>query len=373
MSGLTLRNVGKSYGTLNIISELNLDVHDGEFLVLVGPSGCGKSTLLRMIAGLEDITDGTISIGDRIVNDLPASKRELSMVFQSYALYPHMNVRKNLAFGLQNLKMPRVEIERRVADAARILQIEPLMDRKPRQLSGGQKQRVAIGRAIVREPKLFLFDEPLSNLDAELRVQMRAELASLYNRLGTTMIYVTHDQVEAMTMASRIVVLRAGKVEQVGTPQELYNRPQNLFVAGFIGSPKMNTFPASISSQAGQSIASIDGLPDVVLPGLPTDDTSLTLCVRPEAMKIISGDSKSQSDGVRIDGEIRLAEYLGSETLLHVALPSGQIILVMGSGHDQVRPGQAVTVGFDMTELHYFDSAGLRLDPMTDSLETRAS
>jgi len=207
VAGVTLSDVRKSYGGLEVIHGIDLDIRSGEFMVLVGPSGCGKSTLLRMIAGLEEITDGTIAIGDRIVNDVPASQRNLSMVFQSYALYPHMSVRKNLAFGLTNLRMPRPEIERRVAEAAKILQIGNLMDRKPRQLSGGQKQRVAIGRAIVREPQLFLFDEPLSNLDAELRVQMRVELASLYNRLGTTMIYVTHDQVEAMTMATRIVVL----------------------------------------------------------------------------------------------------------------------------------------------------------------------
>ncbi len=237
MAGVTLSAVRKNYGGLEVIHGVDLDVQSGEFLVLVGPSGCGKSTLLRMIAGLEEITDGLISIGDRVVNDLPASQRNLSMVFQSYALYPHMSVRKNLAFGLSNLRMPRPEIERRVAEAARILQIGELMERKPRQLSGGQKQRVAIGRAIVREPQLFLFDEPLSNLDADLRVQMRAELASLYNRLGTTMIYVTQDQVDAMTMATRIVVLSKGKVEQVGTPFELYNFPRNSFFASFIGSP----------------------------------------------------------------------------------------------------------------------------------------
>jgi multiple sugar transport system ATP-binding protein len=244
MAGVTLDGVRKTYGGLEVIHGVDLEVISGEFLVLVGPSGCGKSTLLRMIAGLEEITDGLIRIGDRVVNDVPASQRNLSMVFQSYALYPHMSVRKNLAFGLTNLRMPRPEIERRVADAAKILQIGELMERKPRQLSGGQKQRVAIGRAIVREPQLFLFDEPLSNLDAELRVQMRVELANLYNRLGTTMIYVTHDQIEAMTMATRIVVLNGGNIEQVGTPYELYNFPRNRFVATFIGSPKMNMLEA---------------------------------------------------------------------------------------------------------------------------------
>ncbi|MBN2418612.1 MAG: ATP-binding cassette domain-containing protein, partial [Deltaproteobacteria bacterium] len=236
MANVSLKNIVKSYGNLEVIHGIDLTINDGEFMVLVGPSGCGKSTVLRMISGLEEISDGIIEIGGRVVNNVPAAQRDLSMVFQSYALYPHMNVRKNLAFGLTNLKMPKAEINRRVMEVAGILQIEELLDRKPRQLSGGQKQRVAIGRAIVREPKLFLFDEPLSNLDAELRVQMRVELANLYKRLGTTMIYVTHDQVEAMTMATRIVVLNSGRIEQVGTPFELYNYPQNLFVAGFIGS-----------------------------------------------------------------------------------------------------------------------------------------
>src|SRR5690554_1838985 len=278
MASVTLSDVRKSYSSFEVIHGVSLEVVSGEFLVLVGPSGCGKSTLLRMIAGLEDITDGTISIGDRIVNDLPASQRNLSMVFQSYALYPHMSVRKNLAFGLGNLRMPRDEIARRVADAARILQIEELLERKPRQLSGGQKQRVAIGRAIVREPQLFLFDEPLSNLDAELRVQMRVELAGLYQRLGTTMIYVTHDQIEAMTMATRIVVLNKGNVEQVGTPFELYNYPRNLFVASFIGSPRMNLLTAT--AQAGR--AEVPGLGSLALPAGVSAEGSITIGLRPE-------------------------------------------------------------------------------------------
>lgn len=352
MAGLTLRNVGKRYGALSIIQGLNLDIHDGEFLVLVGPSGCGKSTLLRMIAGLEDISEGTVAIGNKIVNDLPASKRELSMVFQSYALYPHMSVAKNLAFGLQNFKMPKAEVDRRVAEAARILQIEKLMDRKPRQLSGGQKQRVAIGRAIVREPKLFLFDEPLSNLDAELRVQMRAELASLYTRLGTTMIYVTHDQVEAMTMASRIVVLRGGKIEQVGTPQELYEKPQNLFVAGFIGSPKINMLKAKVSDNQ----AVVDGLPRFALPALGTTDQELTLCVRPGSVRIGSGK-------VTAEGTVKLVEYLGNETLMHVTLSSGQVLLVSDNGKVGYRTGDRVTIGFDPFALHYFNAAGQRIEP----------
>ncbi len=354
MAGLSLRNVGKSYGSLSVMKGLTLDIVDGEFLVLVGPSGCGKSTLLRMIAGLEDITDGTITIGDKIVNDLPASKRELAMVFQSYALYPHMSVRKNLAFGLQNMKLPKAEIDARVDEAARVLQIEALLDRKPRQLSGGQKQRVAIGRSIVREPKLFLFDEPLSNLDAELRVQMRVELASLYNKLGTTMIYVTHDQVEAMTMASRIVVLRKGIIEQVGTPHELYTRPANLFVAGFIGSPKINMFEAKATKGAsGIHIAMADFV-DFDIRGLERTVDDVTVCIRPEAF-VLGGGS------ITVDAKIDLVEYLGSEILLHTSLPSGQKVLVQTNGKEKYAMGQPISIGFEPADVHVFDHNGERV------------
>lgn len=354
MAGLTLRNVGKSYGSVSVMSELNLDIHDGEFLVLVGPSGCGKSTLLRMIAGLEEITDGTISIEDKIVNNLPASKRELSMVFQSYALYPHMSVRKNLAFGLQNMKMSRAEVNQRVDEAARVLQIEEMLDRKPRQLSGGQKQRVAIGRAIVREPKLFLFDEPLSNLDAELRVQMRVELASLYAKLGTTMIYVTHDQIEAMTMASRIVVLRKGTIEQVGAPHELYTRPANLFVAGFIGSPKINMFTAKASVAADSVHISAADFGEFEVPKLERQVNDVTVCIRPEALTIDSGS-------VQVTAEITLVEYLGSEILLHTKLASGAIVLLQTNGKDKFSRGQSVTFGFQSNDVHIFDDNGNRV------------
>src|SRR5690606_13818766 len=322
MAGVRLSSVRKTYGQLEVIHGIDLEVQAGEFLVLVGPSGCGKSTLLRMIAGLEEITDGTIAIGERVVNDVPASQRNLSMVFQSYALYPHMSVRKNLAFGLTNLRMPRAEIERRVAEAATILQIGELMERKPRQLSGGQKQRVAIGRAIVREPQLFLFHEPLSNLDAELRVQMRVELANLYNRLGTTMIYVTHDQVEAMTMATRIVVLNGGHVEQVGTPYELYNFPRNRFVASFIGSPKMNMLAARVDG-GGVEIRDFGALP-LAGPAVPASDISVG--VRPEQITI--GDT---GDAIA-EGKITLVEYLGSGIFLYVRLASGQVVLVQAPG-----------------------------------------
>ncbi|MFB9948601.1 ABC transporter ATP-binding protein [Rhizobium puerariae] len=357
MAGLTLRNLGKSYGAVSIIKGLNLEIRDGEFLVLVGPSGCGKSTLLRMIAGIEEITDGTLSIDGQIVNDLPASKRHLSMVFQSYALYPHMSVRKNLAFGLQNLRMDRGEIDRRVSEAARILQIEPLLDRKPRQLSGGQKQRVAIGRSIVREPKLFLFDEPLSNLDAELRVQMRVELAALYQRLRTTMIYVTHDQVEAMTLASRIVVMRSGRIEQVGTPEELYTRPANLFVAGFIGSPKINSLAATVSRGGGGPSVRIADFAPFSPPPLERVDAGMTICVRPEAVKVGAGD-------ITAEGTVKLVEYLGSETLVYIGLPSGQTLLLHGPVMDRPRQGQRITVGIDLADMHFFDANGERVEPV---------
>jgi len=343
VASVVLNDVRKAYGKHEVIHGVDLEVRSGEFMVLVGPSGCGKSTLLRMIAGLEEISDGLISIGGKVVNELPASQRNLSMVFQSYALYPHMSVRRNLAFGLSNLRMPRDEIERRVTEAARILQIGELMERKPRQLSGGQKQRVAIGRAIVREPQLFLFDEPLSNLDAELRVQMRVELANLYNRLGTTMIYVTHDQVEAMTMASRITVLNAGNIEQVGTPYELYNFPRNRFVATFIGSPKMNMLAASGGGTA-----------DFGAMGLPADVAHVG--VRPEHLVLGSG----------VAGKVTLVEYLGSEIFVHLALPSGQQLLAQADGKAQIRMGDAALVSFDAKAAHYFGADGTRL-PLYDA------
>ncbi|MEX2319697.1 MAG: sn-glycerol-3-phosphate ABC transporter ATP-binding protein UgpC, partial [Bauldia sp.] len=254
MASLELRQVVKRFGAVEIIHGIDLRIETGEFVVFVGPSGCGKSTLLRMIAGLEEVTAGEVLIDGDVVNEVPAAKRGLAMVFQSYALYPHMTVRKNLSFGLETMGAPKAEVREQVARAAEILQIQELLDRRPGQLSGGQRQRVAIGRAIVREPRIFLFDEPLSNLDAELRMQMRVEINKLHRRLGSSMIFVTHDQVEAMTLADRIVVLRAGVVEQVGTPLDLYNRPANLFVAGFIGSPRMNFLPAAVAASDGQGI-----------------------------------------------------------------------------------------------------------------------
>jgi len=357
MASVTLSNVVKRYGQVEAIHGIDLEVKSGEFLVLVGPSGCGKSTLLRMIAGLEEITDGTIAIGDRIVNDVSASQRNLSMVFQSYALYPHMNVRKNLAFGLSNLKMPKPEIERRVAEAAKILQIGELMDRKPRQLSGGQKQRVAIGRAIVREPELFLFDEPLSNLDAELRVQMRVELSGLYNRLGTTMIYVTHDQVEAMTMATRIAVLSNGNLEQLGTPYELYNYPQNLFVATFIGSPKMNL----LEGEAAKGGVSLADFGTMKLPGgLP--DGTIKVGVRPEQFAL------GGKGDITATGEVTLVEYLGSEIFVYVQLPSGKVVMVKEPGKAPHKIGDTVSLAITASNAHYFGPDGLRI-PLFDQQE----
>ena len=276
MAGLILRNVAKSYEATKVIESIDLEIKDGEFVVFVGPSGCGKSTLLRMIAGLEEISSGTITIGDQIVNEVAPAKRGVSMVFQTYALYPHMTVYKNMAFGLKQAKTPKDEIDQRVRNAAEILEISSLLDRTPKALSGGQRQRVAIGRAIVREPEVFLFDEPLSNLDAALRVQTRIEIARLHERLGTTMIYVTHDQVEAMTLADKIVVLRDGNIEQIGSPIELYRNPSNMFVAQFIGSPKMNFFDSDDLTDAGRAL--INSRADILgIRPEPVSYTHLTL------------------------------------------------------------------------------------------------
>ncbi|MFQ5971793.1 MAG: ABC transporter ATP-binding protein, partial [Alphaproteobacteria bacterium] len=316
MVDVSLRNVVKRFGSLETIHGVDLDVNDQEFVVFVGPSGCGKSTLLRLIAGLEDITQGELFIDNDRVNDLPPAKRGIAMVFQSYALYPHMSVYENMAFGLKLAKTEKAEIDRRVRQAAEILQITNLLDRKPKEMSGGQRQRVAIGRAIVREPTVFLFDEPLSNLDAKLRVQMRVELAKLHRDLSATMIYVTHDQVEAMTLADRIVVLRDGYVEQVGTPLELYRKPQNLFVAGFIGSPSMNFLQTSVGAIS-------DGEVTVNLPGgrkitIPCDAATIhegadvTFGARPEHMS-----ERGEGDS-SIPGEVFVVEQLGGESYLYV-------------------------------------------------------
>jgi lactose/L-arabinose transport system ATP-binding protein len=358
MSDLTLRNIRKSFGTLEVIKGVDLDVKTGEFVVFVGPSGCGKSTLLRMIAGLEDITEGTLTIGDTVVNDVDPSKRGIAMVFQSYALYPHMTVRENMGFALRFAGAPKVEVARQVAEAARILELEPLLDRKPKQLSGGQRQRVAIGRAIVRHPKVFLFDEPLSNLDAELRVHMRIEIARLHKKLATTMVYVTHDQVEAMTLADKIVVLRSGIVEQVGAPLELYDDPANLFVAGFIGSPKMNFFKGVIEGGGGSPLsARLTDFGDAVIPlalsGNAMPGAKVTVGIRPEHFD----DTGSASLQMVID----MLEHLGGETFAFARHGEGELVTVQSRNGRSLKSGQTITARFDPAKALVFDEGGQRL------------
>ena len=345
-TNIELRNIVKAYADVKVIHGIDLTINPGEFTVFVGPSGCGKSTLLRMIAGLEPITGGDLLIDGQRMNDIPAAKRGIAMVFQSYALYPHMNVYQNLAFGLETAKMPRAEIVQRVQRAAEILKIEPLLNRKPKQLSGGQRQRVAIGRAIVREPRIFLFDEPLSNLDAELRVQMRVEIAKLHNDLGNTMIYVTHDQVEAMTMADKIVVLRAGVIEQAGAPLELYNDPKNLFVAGFIGSPKMNFLTASADG-AGLKVAG-----NTMSLSRPVAG-AVTLGVRPEHITLAEGSGIKLAD-VRVD----LVENLGGQTVVYATTADNQPINIVLEGQRPVALGSTVSAHIDPARLHLFNAAG---------------
>jgi multiple sugar transport system ATP-binding protein len=354
MASLELRNVVKRFGAVEIIHGVDLTIEDGEFVVFVGPSGCGKSTLLRMIAGLEGISAGEVYIDGELVNDIAAAKRGLAMVFQSYALYPHMTVRKNLSFGLETMGASREETKQRVAQAAEILQIDALLDRRPGQLSGGQRQRVAIGRAIVREPRIFLFDEPLSNLDAELRVQMRVEINKLHRRLGTTMIFVTHDQVEAMTLADRIVVLRAGVIEQVGTPLDLYNHPANLFVAGFIGSPRMNFLAAEmVAGNGGETrIRGKSGL-DLAFPAAVPRHEKVTFGVRPEHLGIVD------PAGAMLTGEVQIAEHLGGETFVYVALASGETIVVEIKGQAAVQSGERVGIEVDEAACHVFGGDGL--------------
>jgi multiple sugar transport system ATP-binding protein len=347
MSSLTLRNLKKRFGSVDVIRGVNLDVSDGEFVVFVGPSGCGKSTLLRMISGLEDVTSGELRIGDRIVNEVQPAKRGVAMVFQSYALYPHLTVRENMGFGLKVRKVAAAERGRRVAEAATLLKLESLLDRFPRELSGGQRQRVAIGRAIVGHPDVFLFDEPLSNLDAELRVHMRSEISALHKRLGNTMIYVTHDQVEAMTLADKIVVLRNGLIEQIGSPRELYERPDNVFVAQFIGSPKMNILKAA-------SIASLGGCP----PG------TAQVGVRPEHLSVVAPE-----DG-QLVGKVLVTEYTGASSLLHVALDNGEGCLVLANA-DAPEGDTKIGLAFDNGSLHYFDTDGTAIASSSSPVRTR--
>ncbi|WP_176083680.1 sn-glycerol-3-phosphate ABC transporter ATP-binding protein UgpC [Martelella sp. HB161492] len=359
MADVSLNAIYKKFGNLEVIKGVDLNVRSGEFVVFVGPSGCGKSTLLRMIAGLEDITAGKLSIGGQDMTDEDPAKRGIAMVFQTYALYPHMSVRENMGFALRFAGMGKQEIEARVAEAARMLELDALLERKPKALSGGQRQRVAIGRAIVRHPDVFLFDEPLSNLDAELRVHMRAELSALHDRLKTTMIYVTHDQVEAMTLADRIVVLRQGKVEQIGTPLDLYNTPANLFVAGFIGSPAMNFLPATLGPvQDGRASINLLGAEDREI---STDSLAvssgdkLTVGVRPQQIRIAADNETG------IEVSITLVEALGAETVIYATTKGGEQLLAVLSGQHPLKSGGSIRLTFDTADIHLFGANGLRL------------
>ena len=339
MASITMDRLNKVYaGDVRAVTDISLDIADGEMIVLVGPSGCGKSTLLRMVAGLERITSGTLKIGERVVNTLEPADRDIAMVFQNYALYPHMTVYNNLAYGLKNRGFPRDQIERRVREAAQMLEIAPFLDRKPRQLSGGQRQRVAMGRALVREPAAFLFDEPLSNLDAKLRVQMRVEIRQLQKRLGTTSLYVTHDQLEALTLADRLVVLNGGVIEQVGTPMEVYRRPASVFVAGFIGSPAMNMLG---TDYLRQQAAGLNGLPaGTDLVGIRPDDLLLEAPDQPH---------------LRLSGRVDLLEPAGAESHIYVALAgSGQSVTVRVPGLPAVTEGATIALHAPVAALHPF-------------------
>ncbi|AKR54652.1 sugar ABC transporter ATP-binding protein [Devosia sp. H5989] len=352
MAPVTLRNIKKSYGNAHVIHGVDLDIAEGEFVVLVGPSGCGKSTLLRMIAGLEPITSGELEIGDRVVNDLEPKDRDIAMVFQNYALYPHMTVEKNMGFSLEHRGASKAEIAERVNWAADILGLKPLLQRRPGQLSGGQRQRVAMGRAIVRNPQVFLFDEPLSNLDAKLRVVMRGEIKGLHQRLKTTTVYVTHDQVEAMTMADKIVVMNAGKVEQIGAPLELFDRPANLFVAGFIGSPAMNLIPGKVSAgafvdRAGNSVPLADG-------SKADDGKPVILGIRPEHFEIAEGGGFA--------ADATLVEPMGSDTQVTFSVGGNELIALF---HHRIaaRPGDRLVLRPVAGQVHLFDpETTLRID-----------
>jgi multiple sugar transport system ATP-binding protein len=359
MAEVNLVGVVKDFGPVRILHGVDLQIRDGEFMVFVGPSGCGKSTLLRVIAGLEDVTAGELRIGGRVVNEVPPAERGIAMVFQSYALYPHMSLYDNMAFGLKLAKVPKADIDREVQNAAKLLHIEHLLERKPRDLSGGQRQRVAIGRAIVRKPEVFLFDEPLSNLDSALRVRMRYEFAKLHQDLRTTMVYVTHDQVEAMTLADRIVVLNAGRIEQVGSPLELYEQPSNLFVAGFIGSPRMNFIPAQVVEADARG----------ALVRLPTGEAircavdasgakvgeDVMLGLRPEHLRPDASDNA-------MDVQVVFVESLGSSTQAYCALPGVEEAMTCTlPGQSRIRDGQALRLGVDPADAYLFDAQGRAL------------
>jgi multiple sugar transport system ATP-binding protein len=355
MAGVKLEHVAKRFGSTTVIEDLNLDIHDHEFMVLVGPSGCGKSTALRMIAGLEETSEGTIAIGENVVNRLQPKDRDIAMVFQSYALYPHMTVRQNLEFGLKMRKMSRREIDRRVGEAADILGISHLLERKPKELSGGQRQRVAVGRAIVRQPSVFLFDEPLSNLDAKLRVQMRAEITKLQQRLQTTSVYVTHDQVEAMTMGHRIAVMKDGKIQQVGTPLEVYDHPVNMFVAQFIGTPPMN-FIAAVLAQNGSALQAAGF-------SIPVPDKLRKIAVAHDGQKVIVGirpenilqAARPGSATSEIPAQVEIVEPIGHEAIVHAR--SGEALLVASfDSHHLPRVGQSIALVVEIDAIHLFDA-----------------
>lgn len=352
MAEIKLSNVKKSFGSVNVIQGVDIDIKDGEFVVFVGPSGCGKSTLLRMIAGLEDITSGTLQIDGAIVNDKQPKERGVAMVFQSYAIFPHMTVRENIAFGLTISKVPKEEKDKKVAEAARILQMEHLLDRRPSQLSGGQRQRVAIGRAISRDPSVFLFDEPLSNLDAALRMDMRMEIGKLHQQLNATMIYVTHDQVEAMTLADKIVVLKDGKVMQAGSPMDLYHAPDNLFVAGFLGSPSMNFLEVTVDAINADSVTVHNSsLNNIEVPhkgrSFKVGQTA-TLGIRPQYLNL------TDAGRGKLHGKVVLTERLGSETVIDLTLSDGSK-LIAALGEDTIlAPGSEVIFDFDPMQTHIF-------------------
>jgi multiple sugar transport system ATP-binding protein len=358
MAQVVLRNLNKSYDDVKAVKDVNLQIRDKEFMVFVGPSGCGKTTTLRMVAGLESITSGDILIGEKVVNDLAPMDRDIAMVFQNYALYPHMSVYDNMAFGLKMRKFSSADIAKRVQQAAEILGIQELLKRKPRQLSGGQRQRVALGRAIVRHPQVFLFDEPLSNLDAKLRVQMRVELKKLHSRLGTTAIYVTHDQVEAMTLGDRVVVMRDGWVQQVGEPLELYNRPANRFVAGFLGSPAMNFLNVTVAQNGTGTWVANPGLrirvPEFCAERLhPYAEREVTLGVRPEDLRLASAADAAE---LSFDSVVEVVEQLGSETLLDVKVgPFAMVAAVPPLAG--VRQRDAMRLALNPERLHFFDAA----------------
>jgi multiple sugar transport system ATP-binding protein len=359
MAAVSLNAVAKRFGRTEAVKNVALDIRDGEFAVFVGPSGCGKSTLLRLIAGLEDVSRGAIAFDGRDVTALAPAERGVAMVFQSYALYPHMSAYDNMAFGLKLAKTDKHSVDARVRETARILQIDHLLGRKPRELSGGQRQRVAIGRAIVRQPRVFLFDEPLSNLDAALRVQMRIELKRLHRDLGTTMIYVTHDQVEAMTLADRIIVLNAGAVEQIGAPLALYHHPRNLFVAGFIGSPKMNFLEGTVTACDASRVTLDLGTGRPVIAAADTTrlrpGATVTLGLRPEHLSDVSADT------AQLDGEVIALEHLGSDTYVHLTCREDEPVCIKSAGHTAIKLGQRLSIAVPPHACYLFDDTGTAL------------